>query len=205
VQVFDHFCPWVGNSIGKGNRHLFITFVSVMCVTIVLAYVVSMGRLRQTGIFGWGPRKSSKLSGSMAWIILWLICNVPLLLTLVGLTSTQLVQARFHLHLAHCRFIGECWMRVTHLVVFDIYCQDESFFELQAAQNMTTNEMSNWPRYKHFRQRTNEGNTFHNPFDKGVLKNYHEVCFPSSYPMLPAFVESPEMESMRRQLDSLAS
>ena len=29
VQTFDHFCPWVGNTIGKGNRHLFLLFLWV--------------------------------------------------------------------------------------------------------------------------------------------------------------------------------
>ena len=29
VETFDHFCPWVGNTIGKGNRHLFLLFLWV--------------------------------------------------------------------------------------------------------------------------------------------------------------------------------
>lgn len=29
VEAFDHFCPWVGNTIGKGNRHLFLIFLWV--------------------------------------------------------------------------------------------------------------------------------------------------------------------------------
>lgn len=27
IEVFDHYCPWVGNAIGKGNRHYFIVFL----------------------------------------------------------------------------------------------------------------------------------------------------------------------------------
>lgn len=27
IEVYDHFCPWVGNAIGKGNRHYFLLFV----------------------------------------------------------------------------------------------------------------------------------------------------------------------------------
>lgn len=29
VEAFDHFCPWVGNTIGRGNRHLFLLFLWV--------------------------------------------------------------------------------------------------------------------------------------------------------------------------------
>lgn len=27
VEVFDHYCPWVGNVVAKGNRHLFLTML----------------------------------------------------------------------------------------------------------------------------------------------------------------------------------
>lgn len=72
---------------------------------------------------------------------------------------------------------------------------------------MTTNEMSNWPRYKHFRvnKDASSGGVFHNPFDKGMRRNLHELCWPAEYPVLPAFVETPEMEKMRKQLDGLPS
>ena len=33
VETFDHFCPWVGNTIGKGNRHLFLLFLWVRSLT----------------------------------------------------------------------------------------------------------------------------------------------------------------------------
>lgn len=76
---------------------------------------------------------------------------------------------------------------------------------LQVVQNMTTNEMSNWPRYKHFRvnKDPSSGSVFNNPFDKGMRRNLHELCCPAEYPLLPAFVETPEMEKMRKQLDGL--
>lgn len=76
---------------------------------------------------------------------------------------------------------------------------------LQVVQNMTTNEMTNWPRYKHFRVNKDPaaGNVFNNPFDKGCNRNLHELCFPAEYSTLPAFVETPEMEKVRKQLDGL--
>jgi palmitoyltransferase ZDHHC13/17 len=99
VQVFDHFCPWIGNSVGKGNRHIFIAFVCVMSIAIVLGYIVTFGRMSQVGLFTWGPhspRPRVKLTAGVMWTIMWPIYNVPLLLSLLGLAGSQLAQARLH-------------------------------------------------------------------------------------------------------------
>ena len=96
VQVFDHFCPWVGNSIGKGNRHIFLLFVCSMSFAILLGYVVTLGRLHQIGLFTWGPRSRPALhiTGPVVWLMLWPICCIPLLCTLLGLAGSQLAQVR---------------------------------------------------------------------------------------------------------------
>lgn len=93
VQVFDHFCPWVGNAIGKHNRHLFLMFIGCMLVALVGAYSVSLGRLSQAGFFAWGPRhRRSHLTPVMTWSLIWLICNIPLLFTVAGLAVAQGMQ-----------------------------------------------------------------------------------------------------------------
>lgn len=74
---------------------------------------------------------------------------------------------------------------------------------LQAWQNMTTNEIINWHRYKHFRapsEQPGQAGEFHNPFDRGPLKNCHELCFPMQYPMMPTHVETNDMQKVRQQL-----
>lgn len=58
---------------------------------------------------------------------------------------------------------------------------------MQALQNMTTNEMTNWPRYKHFRNP--DTGDFMNPFDKGWLNNLHEISFPGQYPTMPTALD----------------
>jgi palmitoyltransferase ZDHHC13/17 len=94
--VFDHFCPWVGNSIGKGNRHIFIAFVCIMSIAIGIGYCVDFGRLLQIGLFSWGPRSgvAIKKTWPVLWIMLWPIASMPLLLTLLGLAGTQLAQVQ---------------------------------------------------------------------------------------------------------------
>lgn len=46
-------------------------------------------------------------------------------------------------------------------------------------RNVTTNELSNWPRYKYLRD---ELGNFHNPFDRGWKANCTEVCLPAHAP-----------------------
>jgi len=45
VQCFDHYCPWVGNAIGKGNRHLFVIFLWLELGAILLSTVIAVLRL----------------------------------------------------------------------------------------------------------------------------------------------------------------
>ena len=37
VAMFDHFCPWVGNCIGAGNRHYFAGFLWLELGAILIA------------------------------------------------------------------------------------------------------------------------------------------------------------------------
>jgi hypothetical protein len=72
---------------------------------------------------------------------------------------------------------------------------------VQAWQNMTTNEMQNWPRYKHFKRKSDDPRqptAFHNPFDKGPCRNCHELCFPAQHPMLPSYLEPASMGQLRQ-------
>ena len=37
VAMFDHFCPWVGNCIGAGNRHWFAAFLWTELAALFIA------------------------------------------------------------------------------------------------------------------------------------------------------------------------
>ena len=96
VQVFDHFCPWVGNAVGKGNRHLFIMFILNMLAALLLAYIVTFGRLSQVGFFDWGPRHRAPMTDEgatiMTWCLAWLVGNIPLIFPVMGLAGAQVMQ-----------------------------------------------------------------------------------------------------------------
>lgn len=40
IEKFDHFCPWVGNAIGKGNQHYFILHVCCEMYASIISAVV---------------------------------------------------------------------------------------------------------------------------------------------------------------------
>ena len=93
MQHFDHYCPWVGNAIGKKNRHLFIMFVILLLIPLVMAYIIAFCRIQQTDAFMVRPwRAQSVLHSDMLWTVGWMVCNSPLLLTLAGLAFSQLHQ-----------------------------------------------------------------------------------------------------------------
>jgi hypothetical protein len=78
---------------------------------------------------------------------------------------------------------------------------------VQVWQNITTNEVMNWHRYKHFRVpgETGEALVYHNPFDKGPIGNCRETCFPSQALMAPTFLETKDMANLRVKLHELAA
>jgi len=48
VEKFDHFCPWVGNSVGVRNYRYFVGFVTVTTVHSILVCAASIHHLSDT-------------------------------------------------------------------------------------------------------------------------------------------------------------
>ena len=54
VAMFDHFCPWVGNCIGAGNRHYFAGFLWLELGAILIAgSVLSCGECGVPALLHW--------------------------------------------------------------------------------------------------------------------------------------------------------
>ena len=47
VELFDHFCPWVGNTIGRGNRHYFLLFLWIELFAMTDSAIVAIVRIHQ--------------------------------------------------------------------------------------------------------------------------------------------------------------
>jgi palmitoyltransferase len=66
VEVFDHYCPWVGNTIGKGNRHTFLVFLWLELYALLASCGVAVGQLRGAVLAGaWGER--------LVWVLAFLV------------------------------------------------------------------------------------------------------------------------------------
>ena len=76
---------------------------------------------------------------------------------------------------------------------------------VQAWQNITTNEVMNWHRYKHFRAPAAPGQIgdYRNPFDRGVVRNFRELCFPAKFGMMPTHLETHDMQDLRSRLQDI--
>lgn len=49
VEVFDHYCPWVGNVVGKGNRHYFLCMLWFSWVGLTGTLALSLVQLSRCG------------------------------------------------------------------------------------------------------------------------------------------------------------
>ena len=49
VRRFDHYCPWMGNTIGKRNHRDFVVFLCLETIAMAVAFGVALQRLRQGG------------------------------------------------------------------------------------------------------------------------------------------------------------
>eukprot|EP01025_Chloroclados_australasicus_P055875 TRINITY_DN6862_c0_g1_i10.p1 TRINITY_DN6862_c0_g1~~TRINITY_DN6862_c0_g1_i10.p1 ORF type:complete len:578 (+),score=56.76 TRINITY_DN6862_c0_g1_i10:127-1860(+) len=88
IEVFDHYCPWVGNAIGKGNRHYFIIFLWLEVVAMSSGEGVAIVRLGQVG-------GSSMVGGQAAlvWTLIFVIFDAFMLISVLVLAITQTNQA----------------------------------------------------------------------------------------------------------------
>ena len=136
VARFDHYCPWMGNTIGKRNHRDFVVFLCLETFAMAVAFIVAIVRLNE--------ESPSEKYRSGTGIILFAFLDAITLLPVIMLTISQLVQA---------------------------------------AQNVTTNELSNAHRYAYLK--ASDG-SFTNPFDRGsYVANLRAFFFaPKNAPVL---------------------
>lgn len=148
VEVFDHFCPWVGNAIGKKNRHLFLAFLWVALYAMVMSATVGVFQIRRhLGAPNWEP-------SSLVWMITFEVVDI-----FVGLSVAALAIAQAS----------------------------------QIARNVTTNELTNWHRYRYLQ--SPDGHHMVNPFDRGCKVNCRDACLPSAVPTAPVFLTKEQQEA----------
>lgn len=152
IQCFDHYCPWVGNAIGKGNRHLFVIFLWLELGAIALSTGTAIARIHFSMVQA--PEQAAGLA--LLWPVVFIVFDLILLISVAALSIGQLSQVM---------------------------------------RNVTTNELSNWHRYRYLHGSLGE---FSNPFDNGWKSNCREICWPETAQQAPYLIEDLEGTSKRK-------
>jgi ankyrin repeat protein len=92
VESFDHYCPWVGNAIGKGNRHLFLIFLWFEFGAVLLSAITAIARIH-SGLAAAAATPAGQLPGSaLVTPVIFVIFDVFLLISLAALAIAQASQ-----------------------------------------------------------------------------------------------------------------
>ncbi|KFM25488.1 Protein S-acyltransferase 24 [Auxenochlorella protothecoides] len=85
IECYDHYCPWVGNVIGRGNRAFFLTFLWLELGSVTAAMAVAVARLHSNLAQprpGHGP-------ATLVWPVVFVVADAFLLLSIAALALAQ--------------------------------------------------------------------------------------------------------------------
>eukprot|EP00798_Chlamydomonas_sp_ICE-L_P004755 gene4755-34505_t len=87
IEVYDHYCPWVGNAIGKGNRHYFILFLWMELYAVTVSAIIAAIQMRgHMGGDSWDAY-------TLTWIIFFLVLDLFVGLSVAAMAIAQASQA----------------------------------------------------------------------------------------------------------------
>lgn len=85
IEVFDHYCPWVGNAIGKRNRHTFLVFLWLELYALLAALGCAVTALRAYVTAGyWADR--------LGWVIGFIVIDGFVAISVAVLSVAQASQ-----------------------------------------------------------------------------------------------------------------
>uniref|UniRef100_A0A7R9V718 S-acyltransferase n=1 Tax=Chlamydomonas euryale TaxID=1486919 RepID=A0A7R9V718_9CHLO len=86
IEVYDHYCPWVGNAIGKGNRHFFLVFVWLELYGMIISAIVGLVQIQ-------AHLHTNRINMStMAWLVGFEVVDVFVLIATAALAIAQASQ-----------------------------------------------------------------------------------------------------------------
>ena len=84
VRRFDHYCPWMGNTVGAKNHRDFVIFLLLETFAMIVSLLVAVVRV-------WEENPSEK-QRSKTGILFFVACDVSVLIPVLLLVSSQLAQ-----------------------------------------------------------------------------------------------------------------
>eukprot|EP00878_Enallax_costatus_P022945 GHUV01024385.1.p1 GENE.GHUV01024385.1~~GHUV01024385.1.p1 ORF type:complete len:304 (+),score=86.56 GHUV01024385.1:95-913(+) len=85
VEVFDHYCPWVGNTIGKGNRHFFLVFLWLELYALLVSCGVAVSQLKSAIVGGYWTER-------LVWMLVFLVISAFVSISVAVLAVAQASQ-----------------------------------------------------------------------------------------------------------------
>lgn len=90
IECFDHYCPWVGNAIGKGNRHLFLIFLWLEFAALLISATLAF--LRIQSVLSYASLHQSPSGTNIVLLVIFIICDLFLLISVATLSFAQASQ-----------------------------------------------------------------------------------------------------------------
>ena len=84
VRRFDHYCPWMGNTVGAKNHRDFVIFLLLETFAMIVSLLVAVIRV-------WEENPSEK-QRSKTGVLFFVACDVAVLIPVLLLVSSQLAQ-----------------------------------------------------------------------------------------------------------------
>ena len=84
VRRFDHYCPWMGNTVGAKNHRDFVIFLLLETFAMIVSLLVAVIRV-------WEENPSEK-QRSKTGVLFFVACDVTVLIPVLLLVSSQLAQ-----------------------------------------------------------------------------------------------------------------
>jgi len=86
VARFDHFCPWVGNTIGKRNHRDFVAFLLLQSLALLVSVITACTRAAHSGL------DMAQLVITSPGLLAFLAIDLVVALPVVMLTVAQITQ-----------------------------------------------------------------------------------------------------------------
>ena len=87
IECFDHYCPWVGNAVAKGNRHYFLIFLWSELIALISSACLAIAKVHAAATAA--MRLGTSPGMPLVAPIVFLVFDMFLLISVAAITLAQ--------------------------------------------------------------------------------------------------------------------